>query len=302
MQNIEIDQKDMKIVKKKPNIPNEKIWKVIDGLDDYMISNDGEVKSLKTNMILKQNMRSGYKSIYIINKAYKVHRLVAKAFIPQPNEQKNCVNHKDGNKLNNCAENLKWLTVGENTKHAYDIGINKFTKRAVVQLDLDGNEIKKFESLKEAKQITGADDGRIANVCKGKAITAGGYKWKFANENPNEIHNLNINLDEFVVIKDYPNYKISENGKVYSIRFKKFLKTHKNPDGYETIAISNTNGRKFFLVHRLVAEQFIPKINNKPLVNHKDGNKLNNNKNNLEWVNNSENVIHANNMKRNQKL
>jgi hypothetical protein len=84
-------------------------------------------------------------------------------------------------------------------------------------------------------------------------------------------------------------YTITENGEVINNNSKRVLKAQKNGKGYLRVSIS---GRLEF-VHRLVANQYVPNPENKPQVNHKDGNKLNNHYTNLEWVTNLENRRHA---------
>ena len=84
-------------------------------------------------------------------------------------------------------------------------------------------------------------------------------------------------------------YTITENGEVINNKSKRVLKAQKNGKGYLRVSIS---GRLEF-VHRLVANQYVPNPENKPQVNHKDGNKLNNHYTNLEWVTNLENRRHA---------
>ena len=98
-------------------------------------------------------------------------------------------------------------------------------------------------------------------------------------------------------IKNFPDYYITDTGEVYSRkgdgRFRK-LKQQTNK-GYKKVELM-TNGRytrRQFFVHRLVAEAFIPNPDNKPHVNHIDGNPSNNNVDNLEWCTPSENLIHA---------
>lgn len=99
-------------------------------------------------------------------------------------------------------------------------------------------------------------------------------------------------------IIDFPNYRISSEGKVRSVITGKVLKTflctsRSNHHPREKISLYK-NGKSFKkLIHRLVAEAFIPNPEKKPQVNHKDGNPLNNNLSNLEWVTQKENVEHA---------
>lgn len=93
-------------------------------------------------------------------------------------------------------------------------------------------------------------------------------------------------------IIDYLNYEIDENGNVYNESTKNWLKGSVGENGYKYYRLSKNNCKKMFYAHRLVAEYFIPNPNNLPIVNHIDGNKLNNNVNNLEWVSYSENTKH----------
>ena len=88
-------------------------------------------------------------------------------------------------------------------------------------------------------------------------------------------------------------YLISNYGRVYSLKTKKFLKPHSDKDGYYDVCLHH-NGRHYIRIHRLVAMVFIPKLDkNKNQINHKNGKKKDNKKKNLEWCDNSENQIHA---------
>lgn len=94
-------------------------------------------------------------------------------------------------------------------------------------------------------------------------------------------------------------YEVSTSGKVRNIKTGRILVGDTNSCGYKRVGLYNKSRRQRFFVHRLVAQAFIPNPNNKPQVNHIDGNKENNRVDNLEWVNQSENEIHAikNNLK-----
>lgn len=106
---------------------NEK-WRDIKGFEGrYQISNHGRVRTI--SRILKPwNANGHYQNIYLGAKNLRrIHRLVAENFLPNP-EQKQQVNHKDGNKNNNHATNLEWTTRAENIRHAYKNGFMKQAK------------------------------------------------------------------------------------------------------------------------------------------------------------------------------
>lgn len=95
-------------------------------------------------------------------------------------------------------------------------------------------------------------------------------------------------------VVDRPKYEISSTGYVKNKKTGRILSPESYKDkSYLFVGLCGDGGRKMKLIHRMVAEAFIPNPDNKPEVNHKDGNKTNNRVDNLEWVTSSENVIHA---------
>lgn len=94
-------------------------------LDDYEITKDGRVFSLKRGHreVAPQPNGKGYMRVHIAGKMRFVHRLVAEKYVPNP-DGKPCVNHIDGNKQNNSASNLEWVTNAENRKHAVANGLH----------------------------------------------------------------------------------------------------------------------------------------------------------------------------------
>lgn len=170
----------------------EEIWKSISGYDDiYQISSFGRIRSkcgkADGQYVIRKNRISGkgYPSITLHHqgerKYFFIHRLVAEAFIPNPKELPQ-INHKDGNKRNNCVENLEWCTNSENMNHCYE---NRLTKRArpVLQFDKDGTFIKRWDSSAEISRFYNVkNNGYISDVCNGKRKTAYGYVWKFADD------------------------------------------------------------------------------------------------------------------------
>ena len=174
----------------------EEIWKDIKGYEGlYQISNFGRVKSFvkKEPKILKCGLTGiGYYTVNLCNaknrSSKKIHRLVAEAFIPNPNNLP-CINHKDGNKLNNYFGNLEWCTSSHNNKEAYRLGLRKplkgknnyYSKKLmtkIYQYDLYGNFIKEWESQSSIQRELGFWQQNINKCVHGKRKKAHGYIWK----------------------------------------------------------------------------------------------------------------------------
>ncbi len=129
--------------------------KQIKSFPDYYISEKGEVWSAKSNKFLKQwRVSHGYMRVELrkkgrrTRKQAKVHRLVAKAFVPNP-EGKPHVNHKNGVKTDNRAENLEWVTNKENCEHAARNGFTSSGKVRIDVISLKDNSVQRFGSIAE---------------------------------------------------------------------------------------------------------------------------------------------------------
>lgn len=174
----------------------QEIWKDIKGYEDlYQVSNLGRVKNKKTNNIRKTYIsKIGYYAINLYKKDNRkttfLHRLIAEAFIPNPNNLP-CVNHKDENKLNNNLDNLEWCSYSynntygigqENRKKALSKSLTNNPNRStpVNQYDLSGNLIKSYPSISEAYRATGINLVLIHRVIKGKQKQTKGYVWRCA--------------------------------------------------------------------------------------------------------------------------
>ena len=148
---------------------DNEIWKPINNYDNFMISNLGRIinTDIMAIKILKPN-KTGYVNANLCEnkkkKTYRVHRLVASAFIKKI-KGKNIVNHKNGIKHDNRADNLEWVTSSENIKHAVETGLLKphFIRTHADQNEIE-NEIWKNVTLADYSHYQVSNLGRIKNT------------------------------------------------------------------------------------------------------------------------------------------
>ena len=201
---------------------NKEIWKpIIESNGDYYVSNYGRVRSTerisKNNHLIPEKIlairkdKDGYciATIYISGKRVdrKIHRLVADAFIPNPNNYP-MINHKDETRDNNYVDNLEWCDAKYNANygtcrqrqsiamrgrsreymkgdknyfhtHFYRRGKHPQAKK-VNQYDLDGNLIAVFLCLEDAAEAVGCTNGAISMACQGKRDKIKGFRWSYA--------------------------------------------------------------------------------------------------------------------------
>lgn len=164
------------------------VWKDIKDYEGYyQISSYGRVKNIKTGNILTGDINNtGYKRVCLyspIKKRFFIHRLVAYHFCEGYQEDL-VVNHKDGNKQNDNADNLEWITRSANDLHAYKLNLRKSHpcqfKHRIVAYNIDTNQIVKiYNNVQECCDDLKVARANIYNCCNGKQKTCRGYGLKY---------------------------------------------------------------------------------------------------------------------------
>ena len=163
------------------------MWKTVDRNPKYEVSDNGEVRIAGTNKILKQrNDRYGYPKVTfndngVAKSTPTVHRLVAEAFLPNPDNLP-CINHKNENKLDNRAENLEWCTVEYNNLYGTHVEACATGRKRPVSAYLNGEYVKTYPSTRDAAAELNIPWRYIGDAIyhrKGRK-RAGGFEWRFA--------------------------------------------------------------------------------------------------------------------------
>ena len=299
LENLEIKKaNDAKNIVESPKFNDNEEWKYIKEYENrYMVSNLGHIYSQLTNdLLIPYNHNCGYYAVGLANnkgkrKTHLMHILIAKTFLGDIKKNE-VVDHIDTNKLNNILSNLRIVSRTIN-------GLNRKIKEnnIIQQYDLNNNLIKEYNTVNDAAKELNLENFKNIYNCliDNKSNTAYGFIWKYKNKKKKEIiKTIDNNFVKIKISEDISldNYSINKNGQVFSILKNRIL-TSTNLGGYKSVNLCVNGKPKSFKIHRLLMFTFKNNIDNKPVVNHKDENKLNNDLDNLEWMTEQENCAHS---------
>lgn len=276
----------------------EEVWKNIPSdlkLSRYQVSSKGRLRNVKTQRILEVKPQShGYICSALVcddtsKKHIYHHVLVAKTFVDNP-DNKPTVNHINTIKHDNRVCNLEWATYQEQSYSENKLPYKSPNRaKAVYQLDMNGNIIKKWDRIKDAEIALKISSKNICKVLVGKRTHTGGFKWKYVIKDESIEGEI---WKQVPLGADYEDVYASSLGRIRK-KNNITIGTERQSGYYELKVFNSTNNKYMqYRVHRLVCMAFYDNPENKPFVNHKDLNKGNNNADNLEWVTNTENINH----------
>lgn len=265
-------------------------------IKNYKISKCGQIYSEHKQKILNLDNNNGYKRISLVitkRKTIRIHRLMAYTFLGLKDAQNLVVDHINGIKFDNRLENLRLITPQENCRHALEVTQSRKCgkSRQVNKYDLQGNLLKTFPSIAQAAENCGVKSNTMGSHLKKNAGTEyHKFVWKFKDE---QVEDKKPKC-KFKVLEQFPHYEIYEDGTIWSnyTRSNGSLKP-RDQDGYKRVELSENGKPTTCLVHRLVAEAFLPNPNNYKFVDHLDNNPSNNHVKNLKWCTQSENMLRA---------
>lgn len=197
----------------------EKKWASVLEHPSYMVSEDGEFVSLKTNCYLTPQDRHGYKRVSLDGKLYSAHVLVWESFYDLKKEAGMEIDHIDGDRGNNKLSNLRAVNHSENMNNSYNNGHANL--KPVGQYDLEGNYIKTYASCCEAAREFNIYEAAIRSAANRHGTSCGFY-WIFEDD-PTTIEQAMTEWvpEDFTICINYPNYCMNSKGEIYNKLTKK---------------------------------------------------------------------------------
>ena len=172
----------------------EEIWKNVDGYEGYQVSNLGRIRTYNKKTYTSKHGERHWKNKILKpkvgkdkclrvelwkngkHKTYLLHRLVANAFLENKINTNLTINHKDGNRLNNCVSNLEWITRADNIRHAFNNGLMPYNKIKIIYKEK--GYILICRSMTEASKLIHKNHGYISSKLKKGIFEDANYKWE----------------------------------------------------------------------------------------------------------------------------
>ena len=267
----------------------------------WQVSSEGRCRNSRGGISHGCLEPSGYCEVQINGSMFKLHRLIAHAFLgPPPSQAAWQVNHIDGNCSNNRIDNLEWVTQSENTRHSYATNPSRGKsgprrERPVMRRHLGSHKWTNFSSVKAAAESMSQPYETVrSRCCRNSQVD--GYEYKFA-----PVQQVELPGEEWCPMIDPRSGRVvsgrmvSSQGRIKTKAGRLSCGTSRE-DGYffAQIIVGSKLQRRMEYVHRLVAAAFLglPPSPEHSQVNHMDGNKSNNAVENLEYVTPAENNAH----------
>lgn len=276
-----------------PIMNNMEQWRSLDilGYPNYQVSSNGRFRNITTNNYIKSCITpDGYRRIGLSNgkaKKFMVHQLVARVFIPLDDYTGMTVDHINRLRDDNRACNLRWASINSQNENR-KASVSKYS-RPINEYDINGNFIIQYESLTSAGKSSIATEAIIGRICKGKGSSTfyNGYTWRYADEDF-----IEGEIWRQISYEDCIEISVSNKGRIIQ-HYNRPIKGSITNGYYRISVLSRQTGKlRMLRVHRLVIAAFYGE-NPDMVVNHIDGNSLNNNLENLEYVTQKENMKHA---------
>jgi hypothetical protein len=226
----------------------------------------------------------------MLDETLKSHRVVARAFIPNPEDKPTVDHYKSSEKTNNALTNLRWATLEEQWANSKRRATNEKKRRPVRMLDKETRElIQRFESGRAAARYLNKEHGlaTIGNALRGRQKTAYGFAWEYEPPETIEGEEWAQIPREFFDLREP--HEVSSHGRIRNMRTGRVGSGSTHDNRVLVFGLTFTDGcTRLILVARVVASVFLENPENKPIVRHVDGSSANNHVSNLAWATHTE--------------
>ena len=267
------------------------IWRTTYESDTFECSNLGRIRHATTKRLFRGYVNaSGYKAHQIDGQMLQSHRVVARAFIPNPDSKPTVDHVESSEKSNNKLTNLRWATVKEQWANSKRSATNEKWRRPIRMLDKETRElIQRFESATAAARYLNKEHGfaTIVKVLRGRQKTAYGFAWEYEPAETIEGEEWRLIPSELFDLREP--CEVSSHGRIKNLTSGRVGSGSTQNSGVVVFSLTFTDWcTRIIPVARVVASVFLENTESKPVVMHVDGDKANNHVSNLAWATRAE--------------